>query len=75
MTCDSVTLSHMILSRALSLYSKSKKEKNININNDLAVLLSHDSSTSSRVQVYHLSELVHSKVNLEHSPLVTFLVT
>ena len=63
----------MILSHALSLYSKSKKEKNIN--NDLAVLLSHDSSTSSRAQVCHLSELVHSKVNLEHSPLVTFLVT
>ena len=34
-----VMLSHMILSRALSLCSKSRKEKK---NNDLVVLLSHD---------------------------------
>ena len=32
-------------------------------------------STGFRVQVCHLSKLVHLKVNLEHSPLVTFLVT
>jgi len=37
-----VTLSHIILSCAPSLCSKSRKEKKRNINNDLAVLPSHD---------------------------------
>ena len=42
--CDSVTLSYMILSHAPSLCSKSRKEKKRKekINNDLAVLPSHD---------------------------------
>ena len=37
-----MTLSHVILSHAPSLCSKSRKEKKRNINNDLAVLPSHD---------------------------------
>jgi len=36
---------------------------------------SHLSSTGSRVQVCYPSKLAHSKVDLECSPLVTFLVT
>ena len=45
--CDSVIFSYIILSHALLLYSKSRKEKKKkykrNINNDLAILPSHDS--------------------------------
>ena len=40
--CDFVTLSHVILSCTPSLCSKFRKEKKRNINNALAVLLSHD---------------------------------
>ena len=58
------------------IVSPKEKEKKRNINNNLAILPSHDiSSTSSRVQVCYLFELVHSKMDLEHSLLVTFLVT
>jgi len=50
-----VTLSHVILSRALSLCNKSRKEKKRNINNDLAVLPSHDNEVYMSTCVFHNS--------------------
>ena len=50
---DYMTLSHMILSHTLSLCSKSRKEKTKkrNINNNLAILPSHNNYCPFDVQV------------------------
>ena len=40
--CDTVILSHVILSHTLFLCSKFRKEKKRNINNNLAILPSYD---------------------------------